>query len=35
MPRGGTPKDENGAPLLGQGGAGSSRRLLPGWFETR
>jgi hypothetical protein len=35
MPRGFTPKDENGAPLLGQGGAGSSRLLLPGWFESR
>ena len=23
------------APLLGQGGAASSQRLLPGWFETR
>jgi len=23
------------APLLGQGGAGSSQRLLPGWFESQ
>jgi hypothetical protein len=35
MPRGGTPKDENSAvPLLGQGGADSSRQLLSGWFEA-
>ena len=33
MPRGGTPKCEN-VPLLGQGGADSSRRLLSGWFEA-
>src|SRR5262249_45136639 len=31
----GYPEDEKGAPpLLGKGGAGSSRRLLWGWFEA-
>ena len=34
MPRCGATCDENGAAPLGQGGAGSSRRLLSGWFDA-
>jgi len=34
MPRGGTPGMKISL-LLGQRGAGSSQRRLPGWFESR